>query len=416
MAYTVPNKTTGQTYTAAELNQLREIFAVGSRTIDAVPLPEGYRITTDAGDLVIQKDGTTVANFNKNETEFNSSLKAVLGGFQLGDVFLIGSSGVDISHVNNISGEAKIPQGTKVRLDGSGFSRMVDYEIMPSQVDSNGSVDSSQSTPLSWSTTSPNNFILFDTAFYPAEDYIGEIEYMVTDAGTGDTLVRFKNTVSLSSDVLANINHIFPVISPSGASVNVNVTKSDGSSILCRPILGNASEAFRETKLSLFIEHNVKTEKTFNGFANYSNSLSSQLVSSSWVSLLNDGFGAKTNTSNLPSGVSSMLSSNNIDLSELELGDWVVIRPDLEITPQTNNQQAKVRIHIGVAPNDYYLEEILGKMDSGAGNSYRFTPTILTYVGDSDTLLNPVEIQVFCSGTSYVKNNGFAIGINKRLA
>lgn len=155
-----------------------------------------------------------------------------------------------------------------------------------------------------------------------------------------------------------------------------------------------------------------------NGFADYNDTTGAiSLPADTWTDIPNDGLGAFTNKSYLPTGVTELMdtSTGYIDTSELSLGDTILIRNDYTINPNTNNALLKFRYSLGTGAGSYTLEKIVGRLDSGSGQDYRFSlEPDLIYMGDDNTRLNPIKLQVFCSSNATLTNAGSAISVIKR--
>ena len=158
-----------------------------------------------------------------------------------------------------------------------------------------------------------------------------------------------------------------------------------------------------------------------NGVADYNDTstLSTPLTLNAgvWTTVPNNGSGASSNTSNLPSGVTQLMDTSNgsFDFSELNFGDNVFIRNDYTVTPSTNNSLLELRYQLGAGANVYTLEKIVSRLDTGSGVGYRFslTPDMI-YVGDSNTRDNPIVLQVKLSTDGTLVNAGSAIGVTKK--
>lgn len=158
-----------------------------------------------------------------------------------------------------------------------------------------------------------------------------------------------------------------------------------------------------------------------NGIADYNDTSTSPtpltLVSNTWTTVPNDGLGPFTNLSYLPDGVTKLMdtTTGEFDFTELALGDNCFIRNDFSVTPNTNNALLELRYQLGAVGFEYTLETILGRLDSGSGQPYRFslTPQMI-YMGDTNTKDNPVRLQVRLSTNGTLVNAGSAIGVTKR--
>ena len=155
-----------------------------------------------------------------------------------------------------------------------------------------------------------------------------------------------------------------------------------------------------------------------NGFIDYNDTTGAfSITADTWTDLPNDGAGAFTNKNYPPSGVTELIdvSTGYIDPTELDLGDTLLIRNDYTINPNTNNSQLRFRYVLGNGGGTYTLEKIIGRLDSGSGQDYRFSLSPdLIYMGDTNTRDNPIKIQVYCTSNATVTNAGSVIQVTKR--
>jgi hypothetical protein len=174
----------------------------------------------------------------------------------------------------------------------------------------------------------------------------------------------------------------------------------------------NANSIDSETRLSA-MELNTDFG---NGFADYNDTSTAStpvtLVENVWTTLPNDGLGSFTQEQ-LPQGLSTLLGSGgSLDLTGLQVGSDLLIRPDFTVTPSANNSALSFRFSLGNGDDAYTLEQQLGRLDLGAGVPYRFSlQALYVYVGDSNTRDNPVNLQVKLSGAGTVVNAGMAIKV-----
>lgn len=167
------------------------------------------------------------------------------------------------------------------------------------------------------------------------------------------------------------------------------------------------------------VEYNgVKMNSDQNGFIDYNDTTGSfSITADTWTDLPNNGLGAFTNKNYPPTGVTELMdtSTGYIDVSELDLGDNILIRNDYTINPNTNNAQLRFRYELGTGAGTYTLEKIIGRLDSGSGQDYRFSLTPdLIYMGDSNTRDNPIKLQIYCTANATVTNAGSVITVVKR--
>ena len=155
------------------------------------------------------------------------------------------------------------------------------------------------------------------------------------------------------------------------------------------------------------------------GFMDYNDNSTSTtpvtLVADTWTTIPNDGLGGFTNKTYKPDGnVVELIDSSTgaIDASGLNLGDVMFIRNDFKVNPNTNNASLKFRYVLGQGPNEYSLDNSLGRLDEGSGKDYRFSLKVdKIYMGDSNTKDNPIVLQVKCSSNGTLTNAGSSISI-----
>jgi len=157
---------------------------------------------------------------------------------------------------------------------------------------------------------------------------------------------------------------------------------------------------------------------TQNGFIDYNDTTGTiSITANTWTTIPNNGLGAFTNKNYPPTGVTELMdtSTGAIDTTELVLGDTIIIRNDFKINPNTNNALLEFRYQLGTGAGLYTLETIIGRLDSGSGQDYRFSlKPDLIYMGDENTRLNPIALQVRLSTDGTLLNAGTVIQVIKR--
>lgn len=153
------------------------------------------------------------------------------------------------------------------------------------------------------------------------------------------------------------------------------------------------------------------------GFIDYNDTTGDiTLIADTWTTILNDGQGAFSNDTYKPIGVTELIdvSTGAIDASELSLGDTILVRNDFTITPSTNNAKLEFRYSLGTGGGAYTLERSLSRLDDGSGIPYRFSlrPDLI-YMGDSNTLDNPIVLQVKLSTDGVLNNSGTVVQLIK---
>ena len=150
-----------------------------------------------------------------------------------------------------------------------------------------------------------------------------------------------------------------------------------------------------------------------NGFIDYNDTTGQvSIAADTWLDVPNNGLGVFSNSDYRPYGVSELLdvSTGYIDTTELKLGDTILIRNDYSVKPNTNNALLKFRYVLGTGAGQYTLEKIVGRLDSGSGQFYRFSlQPDLIYMGDTNTKDNPIKLQINLSTKGTLLNAGSVI-------
>jgi len=154
------------------------------------------------------------------------------------------------------------------------------------------------------------------------------------------------------------------------------------------------------------------------GFMDYNDTTGTvSLVANTWTDIPNNGLGAFTNKTYKPEGITELMdvSTGYIDTSETELGETILIRNDYKVNPNTNNALLEFRYELGNGGGIYTLEKIVGRLDSGSGQDYRFSlEPDLIYMGDTNTKDSPIKLQLKLSTNGTLTNAGSAITLIKR--
>lgn len=158
-----------------------------------------------------------------------------------------------------------------------------------------------------------------------------------------------------------------------------------------------------------------KSDKARVGFANYhdvgtGSSAISLATPGTWYQLTNDAAGANSIDTYLPEGVTSLWDEVNdqLDFTELSLGDQVDIRIDLSITTSSANQEVDLRLVMGVGDMSTYNLNI-GHISYKTAGTYSLIVHANVYMGNTLTRDNPAEIEIKSDATATVVVNGFYI-------
>ena len=155
------------------------------------------------------------------------------------------------------------------------------------------------------------------------------------------------------------------------------------------------------------------------GFADY-NDLNTATTpvshsgSGGFIKLTNDGAGAFTNITYLPTGITSLWDTTNsqFNFTQLALGDQVEVRIDLEVTTTANNQDVNIQFYIAVGGSPYPLA--IHSMSPKSSGTYSVVRYLGFYMGDTNTLNNPAEVQIDSDAACTAKINGWYINVTRR--
>lgn len=161
-------------------------------------------------------------------------------------------------------------------------------------------------------------------------------------------------------------------------------------------------------------------ETTTSGFADYSNSNPAgnqlSLIEDVFQVMVNDGLGAFTNESFLPSGVTSLWnpSTNQFDFSSLSIGTTVDIRMDATITTLALNQSWRVVLALAVGtPQEYEIEFSSGiRLFSGTSQITRYNGI---YIGNEITKNNPAELRIVSNAGATVQIAGWYLKVLTKI-
>lgn len=136
--------------------------------------------------------------------------------------------------------------------------------------------------------------------------------------------------------------------------------------------------------------------------------------SGGYIKLTNDISGAYTNTSYFPTGITTLwnTTNNQLDFTELSLGDMVDIRVDIVVTTTANNQDVDLKFRLGIGGSAYDL--VFHHVSPKAAGTYNIVRYMGLYMGDTNTLNNPAEIMIDTDASADIKVNGWYCKITRR--
>ncbi len=134
-----------------------------------------------------------------------------------------------------------------------------------------------------------------------------------------------------------------------------------------------------------------------------------------FITATNDGAGPNTNLAYGLPDVSAPWNTgtDRFDWTALNIGDWVDIRFDVEITTTAANTVINSAMELGVGGSPYTLN--MGSSYFKSTGTYEAIRYIGFYMGDANTKDNPARVLVKSdAGTATLKVNGWYIKVGKR--
>ena len=135
------------------------------------------------------------------------------------------------------------------------------------------------------------------------------------------------------------------------------------------------------------------------------------LVIASGVSLklTNDTLGAFTDVSKAPYGVTNVWDSvnNQFDFTQIDVGDTIDLRVDLDVTTTGTNKTLKMFIKFGIGTPSEFLKFIDSFEFKTAVTDENITANIPFYIGSDDIKNAPAELYILADTTGSVKVNGW---------
>ena len=237
----------------------------------------------------------------------------------------------------------------------------------------------------------------------------------ITDAGVpaSDDKVLIQDTSDSNNLKYVDISDL-----PSGGGGGASVSVSDTA-----PSSPSAGDLwFDSSKAKMYVYYNdgnsnqwvsvtsgLPTPDSKTGWMDYNDSTGSfTVVADTWTNVPNNGAGSFTNKTFKPPSVTEVLdtTTGHLDFSDLPLGSEISLRNDLTIVPNSNNALLQMRYVLGTGANEYALNFLSDRLDSGSGVIYQKVSTFPIYMGDTNTKNNAGKLQIKLSVAGTVTNNG----------
>jgi hypothetical protein len=212
-----------------------------------------------------------------------------------------------------------------------------------------------------------------------------------------------------------------PVISSLAAGDNVTIVKTGDNIVINSTQLtltAGANITLVATPGNVLVSGVAAAQEKVSGFIDYNDVTTASTpvsipATNTFTKLTNDGAGGSTNKLFPPTGVTELwnVATNQFDFTQLELGDQVDIRFDVEVTTTVANQGFEIQLTLGIGGSPYTKTMFQGvRVTPGAKPT---VPYFGIYMGDTDTLNNPCEVGVKSASACSVKVIGWYIRVIK---
>jgi hypothetical protein len=237
----------------------------------------------------------------------------------------------------------------------------------------------------------------------------------ITDAGTpaSDDKVLIQDTSDSNNLKYVDISDL-----PSGGGGGASVSVSDTA-----PSSPSAGDLwFDSSTAKMYVYYNdgnsnqwvsvtsgLPTPDSKTGWMDYNDSTGSFTVAAdTWTNVPNNGAGSFTNKTFKPPSVTEVLdtTTGHLDFSDLPLGSEISLRNDITVVPNSNNALLQMRYVLGTGANEYALNFLNDRLDSGSGVTYQKVSTFPIYMGDTNTKNNAGKLQIKLSVAGTVTNSG----------
>ena len=131
------------------------------------------------------------------------------------------------------------------------------------------------------------------------------------------------------------------------------------------------------------------------------------------IKIPNDGLGAFTSEASLPTGVSSVYNITNqqIDLSDLNIGDIFTIRFDIVVTTSANSQEVDTSIKFGIGSASEFSVTVDHSSKKLTGDIPIFRQVSFA-IFSADIRDNPAELMIESANNCTVLVNGYFIPVS----
>ena len=239
--------------------------------------------------------------------------------------------------------------------------------------------------------------------------------------GTGNSISNIdpadlSATGTPSSSTYLRGDNTWATVSGGGGGTSVSVSDTAPSSPSAGDLWFDSSTAKMyiyysdaNTDQWVSVTSGLPTPDSKTGWMDYNDSTGSfSIAADTWTNVPNNGAGSFTNKTFKPPSVTEVLdtTTGHLDFSDLPLGSEITLRNDITVVPNSNNALLQMRYVLGTGANEYALNFLNDRLDSGSGVSYQKVSTFPIYMGDTNTKNNAGKLQIKLSVAGTVTNSG----------
>lgn len=206
-------------------------------------------VVNDDAQMDIYKNSTLIGEWDENGLWVRTEVTTGTGSFHLGEVWSLGSGGLVLPFISNLTDTAYFSPTGSVTLDGATYTAAAARVQSDLQnTEPNGSVDTSVSLDFNAEITTINEKIcVFRFQYYPAEDYTGELRYVVSENGL--EIASFKDDVILTTGTIATETFAYPLWVGAASTLDIALYKVDDDDDYLSTYAGSTNTSIPYRKL-----------------------------------------------------------------------------------------------------------------------------------------------------------------------
>jgi hypothetical protein len=205
---------------------------------------------------------------------------------------------------------------------------------------------------------------------------------------------------------------------------NVVITNANGTGIFSQPPANINLPSFNGLYELVTTIHGYITTASPDGFsggwANYADVATTGspiAVSAVPTALTNDGLGVDTNTAYLPIGGNGITqlwntSSNGFDFSDLNVGDMLEIRMDIDVIIVSNNTAVDVNLHMGSGGT--VIVPFISQQNFKTTGTFEVIRYMGLYIGSTDVRDTLAQLKINADNNCTCIVNGWYIKATRR--